>query len=97
MTLSFKHMLVNMCYCKNCFGKITVNQVPGVTYFARDPLRSYFDERKKNEIYLKFLNLGVVMYATAYNVMQCIQVIYIFNLLEDDRFVTLSDTMSYDI
>ena len=26
----------------------------GVTYFARDPMRSYFDERQKNEIY--FLN-----------------------------------------
>ena len=28
--------------------------VTGVTYFARDPLRSYFDEQQKNEIY--FLN-----------------------------------------
>ena len=37
------------------------------------------------------------MYVTAYNVMQCIQVIYILNLLADDRFVTLSDTTSYDI
>ena len=29
-------------------------QCLGVTYFARDPLRSYFDEPQKNEIY--FLN-----------------------------------------
>ena len=28
-----------------------VNMTPGVTYFARDPLRSYFDEQQRNEIY----------------------------------------------
>ena len=28
-----------------------VNVTP-FTYFARDPLRSYFDESQKNEIYL---------------------------------------------
>ena len=29
----------------------------GVTYFARDLLRSYFDEQQKNEIY--FLNIYI--------------------------------------
>ena len=28
----------------------------GVTYFARDPLRSYFPEPQKNEIHLLYLH-----------------------------------------
>ena len=35
--------------------KVNVTPILGVTYFARDPLRSYFDEPQKNEIH--FLNV----------------------------------------
>ena len=34
----------------NAMDQCKVNVMP-VTYFERDPLRSYFDERPKNEIY----------------------------------------------
>ena len=40
-----------------------INMTPGVTYFARDPLRSYFDEQQKNEIhFLLTASIDVPLY-----------------------------------
>ena len=42
------------------FMEVCTQRVPGVTYFARDPLRSYFHEPQKNEIYFSsvFISSG---------------------------------------
>ena len=65
------------------------NGSKGVTYFARDPLRSYFNEPAKNEIYfLNIYSLGIFTEKPYSKPLGC-NVVYI-------PIITLSHATSHD-